>query len=307
LVETEGQIIGQDRAAGDLRLELRSSDSLYSAVLPKGGFDPEQHPWKDGSVVRVRGVCGLRMDPSTSGRGSGAVQPASLSILLRTPQDVVVLLAPSWWTPARMWAVLAVVVALALAGFAWVVVLRHRVEQQTKTIRQSEERLRHLSQHDALTGLPNRFLLNDRLDVALKRSARFHGVLGVLMLDLDGFKAVNDTLGHRTGDLVLCEIARRISQSVRQTDTVARLGGDEFVVLLADLRLSAEVEAMAAKIGALIAEPFQLDGKPIAISASIGVCVSPRDATDAEELMQFVDAAMYRAKAQGRNRCEMHD
>jgi diguanylate cyclase (GGDEF)-like protein len=306
LVEIEGEIIGQDRAAGDLLLELRSGDFLYSAVLPKGSFDPEQRPWKDGSEVRVRGVCGLQMNLSTSGRGSGAVQPASVSVLLRTTDDVMVLHAPSWWTAGRTLAVLAVVVALALAGFAWVVVLRHRVEQQTRTIRESEERLRHLSQHDALTGLPNRLLLEDRLNVALKRSARFNSVLGILMVDLDGFKAVNDTLGHRAGDLALCEIASRIRKSVRQTDTVARLGGDEFIVLLPDLRLSEEAEAMASKIAALIAEPFQADGKPIAISASIGVCVSPRDSTDAEELMQQVDAAMYRAKALGRNRWEVH-
>ena len=180
------------------------------------------------------------------------------------------------------------------------------MEQQTLAIRRSEERLRHLSQHDVLTGLPNRFLLNDRLDMALKRTGRFDFNLGLLMVDLDGFKEVNDTLGHQAGDQVLCEVANRISRTVRQTDTVARLGGDEFIVLLPDLRQASEAETIAAKIVAAIAEPIDVGSATVPVSASVGVCTSPEQGGDAEKLLQCVDSAMYGAKACGKNTYQVY-
>jgi diguanylate cyclase (GGDEF)-like protein len=246
------------------------------------------------------------MDPLTTGEGSGAVQPSSVSILLRSLDDVAVLHSPSWWTAGHALATLSVVGAFACASFAWIFVLRRRVEQQTQAIRLSEERLRHLSQHDVLTGLPNRFLLNDRLSLALKRAGRFNPVLGVLMIDLDGFKEVNDTLGHHAGDLVLCEVAARLVRSVRQTDTIARLGGDEFVVLLPDLHTAAKAESVAGKIVAAISEPIDVDGTQVKISASVGICSCPEHGKDPERLMHCVDAAMYLAKASGRNRYQVY-
>jgi diguanylate cyclase (GGDEF)-like protein len=196
--------------------------------------------------------------------------------------------------------------AFACVSFAWIFVLRRRVEQQTQAIRLSEERLRHLSQHDVLTGLPNRFLLDDRLTMALKRAGRFDPVLGVLMVDLDRFKEVNDSLGHHAGDLVLCEVAARLLRSVRQSDTVSRIGGDEFLVLLPDLHLAANAESLAEKIVAAIAEPIDVEGTQVQISASVGICTSPEEGRDAEKLMQCADAAMYVAKENGRNRYQVY-
>jgi diguanylate cyclase (GGDEF)-like protein len=126
------------------------------------------------------------------------------------------------------------------------------------------------------------------------------------MVDLDGFKKVNDTLGHHAGDLVLCEVAARLVCSVRQTDTVARLGGDEFIVLLPDLHLAEEAESMAGKIVAAISEPIDVKGTQVQISASVGVCTSQEQCGDAERLMHDVDAAMYLAKANGRNRLQVY-
>jgi diguanylate cyclase (GGDEF)-like protein len=306
LVQIEGELIGQDHAAGDLTLVLRSSDFVFSAVLSKENGGVGILPWKEGSLIRVTGICSVRMDPRTTGQGSGAVQPISVSILLRSLDDVAVLHSPSWWTAGHALAVLSIVGAFACAAFAWIFVLRRRVAQQTQAIRLNEERLRHLSEHDVLTGLPNRFVLNDRLSVALKRGDRFNSVLGVLMIDLDGFKEVNDSLGHHAGDLVLCEVAERLVCSVRQTDTVSRLGGDEFIVLLPDLHLAAEAESVAVKILAAIVEPIDVEGTQVRISASVGVCTSQEQERDAEKLMHDVDAAMYLAKANGRNRFHVY-
>jgi diguanylate cyclase (GGDEF)-like protein len=202
--------------------------------------------------------------------------------------------------------VLSILGAFALAAFAWIFVLRRRVEQQTQAIRLSEERLRHLSQHDVLTGLPNRILLNDRLRLSLKRAGRFESALGLLMVDLDGFKEVNDLLGHHVGDEVLCEVAARLRHSVRETDTVARLGGDEFIVLLPDLHLAAEAELIAVKIVSLVSEPINVGDTTVHISVSIGVCTSLDENSDADRLLQSADAAMYQAKAAGKNRYHVH-
>jgi diguanylate cyclase (GGDEF)-like protein len=306
LVQIEGQLLGQDHAAGDMTLMLRSGEVLFLAVLPKNAAGAGEFPWKDGSVVRVTGVCSVQMDPNATNQGEGVVRPGSVDILLRSVDDVAVLHAPSWWTPRNALAVISVVGLSAFAAFAWIVVLRRRVEQQTQAIRISEERLRHLSQHDVLTGLPNRFLLNDRLSMALKRAGRFNAVLGLLMIDLDGFKEVNDSYGHHAGDLVLCEVADRIRHAVRQTDTVARLGGDEFIVLLPDLRHPSEAATIAAKIVAAIAESIDVGSAMVPVSASVGVCTSPEEGVDAEKLLQCVDAAMYQAKSFGKNRYQVY-
>jgi len=306
LVQIEGELIGRDRAATDLTLMLRSGESLFSAILPKDAEGRGALSWKEGSTIRVTGICSVRMDPKTTGQGGGSVQPASVSILLRSLDDVTVLHAPSWWTRGHALVVLCIVGALTFAALAWIFVLRRRVEQQTQAIRLSEERLRHLSQHDVLTGLPNRFLLNDRLSISLKRISRFDSALGLLMIDLDGFKEVNDSLGHHAGDLVLCEVAARLRSSVRATDTVARLGGDEFIVLLPDLHLAVEAESIADKIVSAISEPITVESTEVLISVSIGVCTSPAEGNDAEKLLQCADAAMYQAKAAGKNKYHVH-
>ena len=170
LVQVDGELIGQDRATGDLTLILRSGDFVFAAILPRENGGVGVLPWKEGSLIRLTGICNVRMDPKTTGEGSGSVKTGSVNILLRSLDDVAVMHSPSWWTASHALAVLSIVGAFACVSFAWIFVLRRRVEQQTQAIRLSEERLRHLSQHDVLTGLPNRFLLDDRLTMALKRA-----------------------------------------------------------------------------------------------------------------------------------------
>jgi diguanylate cyclase (GGDEF)-like protein len=302
LVQMDGELIGQDLAPGELTLGLRSGNFLYSAVLPNANYDSVSALWKEGSTLRLTGICEVLMDPRTSGDGSGAVQPRSVRVLLRTANDVIVLSAPSWWTRGRVMALLGVVAFMALAALIWGVTLRRRVEEQTKAVRQSEERLRHLSEHDVLTGLPNRFLLKDRLEMALKQATRTHRVVAILMVDLDRFKEINDNLGHRVGDLVLRETAERLTRSVRTTDTVARLGGDEFIVVLPDLKDESEAEVIAAKIVRLMRDPISIENASVEISASVGIGSSAQECQDLERLLHMADAAMYRAKRCGRNR-----
>ena len=168
-------------------------------------------------------------------------------------------------------------------------------------MKRSEERLAHLASHDPLTDLPNRLLFQDRLKLAIRRAHRMgHGV-AVLFLDLDGFKAVNDTLGHPMGDKLLQTVARRLSDCVRDVDTVARLGGDEFIVILENVQEPEDVEQIARKILGALREPIAIDGHEASVTASIGVSLFPEDAENTAELVSNADAAMYRAKDDGRD------
>ncbi|TVR96109.1 MAG: EAL domain-containing protein [Rhodospirillales bacterium] len=164
-----------------------------------------------------------------------------------------------------------------------------------------EERLERQANFDEVTGLPNRVLALDRLRSAVISAQRHHHKVGVLFVDLDHFKKINDTLGHATGDQLLRLAAERLTRCTRAEDTVARLGGDEFTVILPKLASAAHAEPVIQKILDTFSEPFPLGRDEAFISASIGVTVAPNDGSDPQVLMQNADAAMYRAKEQGRN------
>jgi diguanylate cyclase (GGDEF)-like protein len=306
LVRIEGELVGQDRATGDLTLMLRSGEYPFPAILPRELAGPSANRWKEGSILRLTGICSALIDSATTNLGEGGVRPGSVQILLRSAGDIEVMKTPSWWTPGHALGVLAAFALLVLAAIAWIVVLRRRVEQQTRALRASEERLRHLSEHDALTSLPNRILLSDRLAMALERANRFHTAMGVLMVDVDKFKEVNDAYGHHAGDKVLCELAKRISHAVRLTDTVARIGGDEFIVLLPDLHDAAEARSIAAKIVATASQPVLVDPLEVPVTVSVGVCTYPDAGSDVEKLLKNADAAMYGVKTHGRNGFEVY-
>ncbi|MBI4985627.1 MAG: diguanylate cyclase [Rhodocyclales bacterium] len=176
-----------------------------------------------------------------------------------------------------------------------------------KAGRQSEheERLERIAHYDALTGIPNRSLLPDRMLQAIAQTGRSAGLLAVCYLDLDGFKAVNDSLGHEAGDRLLVETAFRLRYCVRAGDTVARLGGDEFVLLLLGLAQTEECEAALQRILEALNRPVEVAaGHSTHISASIGVTLYPKDNTDADTLLRHADHAMYQAKQKGKNRYE---
>jgi len=167
-------------------------------------------------------------------------------------------------------------------------------------LRDRDAQLTHLSQHDVLTGLPNRMLLDDRIRQAVALAPRHKKHVAVLYLDLDGFKEINDTKGHATGDRLLVSVARRLVECVRGSDTVSRRGGDEFVVLLSESARAEDAAMIAQKILKAVSEPHAIDQCQIRISTSIGVSVFPQDGADPETLIKNADAAMYRAKEGGR-------
>lgn len=162
------------------------------------------------------------------------------------------------------------------------------------------EKLTHLAEHDSLTGLPNRLLLNDRLSQAIAHAARRTGSIAVLFMDLDGFKHINDSLGHQTGDNLLRSVSTRLLRCVRAPDTISRQGGDEFVLLLLDLHHPAEAAITAKRLLEAVAEPHDLGTQELHITASIGISVYPDDGLEAETLIKNADTAMYQAKEQGR-------
>ncbi len=170
----------------------------------------------------------------------------------------------------------------------------------------TEDRIRHRALHDALTGLPNRVLFLDRLDQALSRQRRSKSAAGVLFLDLDDFKLVNDSLGHQVGDELLAAVAPRIKQAVRASDTVARFGGDEFGILLENVSGDREAVETAQRIAAVFTRPFVLAGREHFVTTSTGIAIA-RGGELAEELIRDADAAMYRAKEHGRARYELFD
>lgn len=169
-----------------------------------------------------------------------------------------------------------------------------------------EQRILRLAYYDGLTGLPNRFLFREYLELALQRAQHRGGRCAILFLDLDRFKEINDSLGHDAGDHALCEIAGRLRQSLRGRDKVARMGGDEFYVLLDALENTQDAAEVARKLVAAAARPLQIGAQRHVLGASVGIALFPQDGTDAQTLLKHADDAMYHAKAAGRNTYRFH-
>ncbi|HJW55465.1 MAG TPA: diguanylate cyclase [Burkholderiaceae bacterium] len=183
------------------------------------------------------------------------------------------------------------------------IAIQHDITQ----LKQESERDHHLAYHDILTDLPNRALFLGVQQKAISHAKRTQHMLATLFLDLDGFKPVNDTLGHHTGDQLLTAVADRLRASVRQTDTVARFGGDEFAVLITDLLDTEVASTLARKMLDAIARPFVLRGQKINVSASIGIAIYPSDGEDPETLLINADKAMYQAKCHGGNNYQIYN
>jgi diguanylate cyclase (GGDEF)-like protein len=164
----------------------------------------------------------------------------------------------------------------------------------------------HTATHDMLTQLPNRRLLSERLQHVVNVAKRHHRRVGILFIDLDRFKYINDTLGHEVGDHVLQEIAQRLLQCLRDGDTIARLGGDEFVVVIDEFDKSQSIVAVAEKILAAVAKALRIHDKDFHLTASIGISTFPEDSNSPQELLRNADRAMYRAKEQGKNNYQFY-
>lgn len=179
--------------------------------------------------------------------------------------------------------------------------------QSYQELKVSEDLLRHQAYHDNLTNLPNRKLFSDRLNQALEWAAINHQIVAVLFIDLDGFKQINDTLGHDSGDQLLKEVAKRLTSCLRGSDTVARLGGDEFTVILPAIPRQQDVASVAQKIMTTLGEPVAIAQDLIHVTASIGISLYPLNGEDADTLLKRADAAMYRSKELGKNQYEFYE
>jgi len=199
---------------------------------------------------------------------------------------------------ARFWMYLLSGIALLLGMFVAAAVMYY-------TKRASRER-HHLATHDVLTGLPNRMLFMDRLEQSLVRAQRRNTLVGVMFIDLDRFKRVNDTLGHASGDALICEVAQRLRATTRAEDVVARLGGDEFGVVIDVARIS-QVLQVVEKILGVVSEPYRIAERELFSSCSIGVSVYPNDGSDGTSLLKHADTAAFTAKNGGRNRFQLYD
>lgn len=182
--------------------------------------------------------------------------------------------------------------------------LQHLVKElevDYESVKESEEHAKRNALHDPLTGLCNRILFYDRLNHSFKQASRNGQLVALLFLDLDGFKAVNDSIGHFIGDLLLKEVAVRLKKVVRETDTVCRLGGDEYTIILSNIKAKNDVVTVAKNILNVLSAKFNLEGKDIFITASIGISLFPFDGNDSETIVRYADSAMYTVKATGKN------
>ncbi|NVN89849.1 MAG: EAL domain-containing protein [Desulfuromonadales bacterium] len=179
-------------------------------------------------------------------------------------------------------------------------------KRMEELLHKREQQLHHLAFYDVLTGLPNRLLFNDRFCQATAEAGRHKQNVGLMFLDLDNFKMVNDTLGHDTGDRLLCDVSARLRSCVRDYDTVARLGGDEFAIILPEIRSGEDMGTIARKILDAFTEPFPSSEKELFVSTSIGITCYPLDSSEMTELLKYADVAMYHAKAQGRSNFQFY-
>jgi diguanylate cyclase (GGDEF)-like protein len=267
-LDLDGRIVGAGERAAGL---LGQARPLHGVLLATLAVEADQ-PALTGAIA-----------------GVDAGHPVHVPVRLKTPDAEV-------WFDLR-------IATLAGAGSApgLLAVGRDMTAQQA-----TEERLRHMATHDALTGLPNRLLLSDRIRMVISNARRSGQSFSVATVGLDGFKKVNDGLGHPIGDAVLRQAAARLRKTLRDSDTLARVGGDEFVAVLPGTFADAQVKLVTGRLLATFQTPFEVDGHTIYVGASVGVSIYPQHAEDEVRLVALADAAMSRAKETGKARCVVY-
>ncbi len=310
-------------------LLLSSGGVSFLALLPPDSPHEVLERLSPGSRVRIRGICVIHAADDKT--------PRELNVLLQSAADIVILQRPSWWTTGHTLLVALVLWTPILIVAAWNFVLRRQVRRHTRTIREqlceadalrlqaeaahqeksdslasvlslqrdlleAQEKLRYQATHDALTGLWNRRALLELLEKEIERCCRTDSSMGILMLDVDHFKPVNDSFGHLVGDQVMKEIALRIAHATRGYDLSGRYGGEEFLVLLPGCNRE-QTEAGAERIRfAIGSRPIQVADLSISLTVSIGATVAPECADTETEILSLADLALYDAKSAGRNR-----
>jgi diguanylate cyclase (GGDEF)-like protein len=293
LVQLQGTVAESHKQADQLVWTLRQGSDVFKAYLPLSVATSRENTGS-GSVLLLTGICTIRVDRDRN--------PVSFGILLRSPQDMVILRQAPWWTAERTLLLLAGLAGVTVVVILWVVVLRGRVEQQTRIIRESEARFRNLAEHDSLTGLPNRLMLEDRIAECLAQCKSESLTAVLFTIDIDRFKQINDTYGHPIGDEILKIVAKRLLSKVRRTDTIARTGGEEFTLVVGPLKNADSAAKIATGILDLFHDSVLLPGQEVRVTVSIGGAIYPDDGFSAETLRKQSDQALYEAKRTGRNR-----
>ncbi|MYM24763.1 EAL domain-containing protein [Duganella sp. FT135W] len=293
-----------------LALQLRGralEASVNAIVITVHAADGDLIEYANPAVTRLLGhtpdsVLGRRLE-SLLDLQMHDEQRQSLSAAMQSQQAMTLLLRPRHRDGAQLWTQLHVAPVHAAEG-----AIGHHVCVLTDmtAIMEYQAQLEHQANHDALTGLPNRALLKDRMAQAVTFSQRFQHSLWLLCIDLDNFKLINDHLGHQVGDQLLCAIAQRLCDGAHEGDTVARLGGDEFVLLLpvANQRPMASILALLQET---VAAPVTLGDQVVTVTCSIGISIYPADGSDADQLLKHADIAMFRAKEAGRNQSQFYE
>jgi diguanylate cyclase (GGDEF)-like protein len=295
LVQIDATVAAHDRASQDPIIVVSSGKFTFSVVLPKSADATALLALEEGTRIRITGICSVEADSKVFTRHDGYPVTRYFRIMLRSTDDLVVLERPSWWNARHTLLVLAFALVITLGVLCWVILLRSRVKQQT-------ELLRHQATHDALTGIWNRRAVLDMLQREFEIAARAHSLIGIMMLDADHFKRINDTYGHQAGDLVLKELTRRIQSSLRSFDLSGRYGGEEFLVIVPGCNAD-QVMKCAERIRAAVADsPIDAEGVPLSVTVSIGTAVLDPILNSQQEALAAADGALYRAKNSGRNR-----
>jgi diguanylate cyclase (GGDEF)-like protein len=294
LVDIEGTLLDEDRAATDPTIVISSGKFMFPATftgLP-GGKLPG---WEPGSTLRLTGICRVQSDTGVRSPGDGFAVGKSFRILARSSGDVVVLRRPTWWNARHTMRVLALALAVTCCILGWVVYLRVRLTEKTRL-------LQFQASHDALTGLWNRKAVCDMLEREYEIAARSGDRVGVMMLDADHFKRINDTHGHLAGDAVLKELAARIRSAIRSTDLTGRYGGEEFLVVLPGCTPEV-IHTCAERVRAAVADTHIAAGDvDLAVTVSIGTAILDPRANTPRDALSAADGALYEAKHSGRNR-----
>jgi diguanylate cyclase (GGDEF)-like protein len=305
------ELLGRNRTEPRALAWLGRTPAVGGCLGLWAGSGPAPEPAADPhlDIAGVFRLDGERPEARGSAVPVSEFPPAGLFALADGPAGEIVFVVPVR-SASRDWGLLAAVGRIQAttppgremmnqSGSLLAAALDHGA--MVASLHEKEEGLRAAALHDHLTGLPNRLLLADRLEQAGHRAARRRGYrFAVLLLDLDGFKAVNDSLGHAAGDQLLIEVATRLTRLLRKSDTAARLGGDEFVVLLDGITDTDGQQTVCDAIKAAITEPFLIEGRSVAVGLSIGVAVSADGSADPDLLLREADAAMYRAKSVAR-------
>jgi diguanylate cyclase (GGDEF)-like protein len=297
LVQVKGEVVESRTQGGQRIWTLRQNGKVFDAYLPLSSLDKKADGLGVGSILSITGICAVQVDFDRN--------PTSFGILLRSPQDIVVLRRMSWWTPGHLLLAVAALAAAVLAAVLWVALLRMRVQQMTHTLVESEQRFRHMATHDGLTQLANRNAILATLNESLEAAGRLGTGVCVAILDLDHFKRVNDTYGHAAGDEVLREAAKRLSSAIRESDAIGRYGGEEFLIVFRNMDEMIGRDRCEHVRLAVCRKPVVFQGEELAISCSIGMSGMRGSGTAADKLIANADEALYKAKKGGRNRVEI--